>query len=46
MRHDLILLTADNDFVHAAAHCSLRVWKWVRLRRVLVLAIPTRLLSV
>jgi hypothetical protein len=27
IRHDLILLTTDNDFFHAAAHCSLNVWK-------------------
>ncbi len=27
IRHDLTLLTTDNDFVHAAAHCTLRVWK-------------------
>jgi len=27
IRHDLILLTTDNDFVHAAARCSLKVWK-------------------
>ena len=27
MRHDLMLLTTDNDFVLAARHCPLRVWK-------------------
>ena len=27
IRHDITLLTTDNDFVHAAAHCALRVWK-------------------
>lgn len=27
LRHDITLLTTDNDFVHAAAHCALRVWK-------------------
>jgi len=27
MRHHITLLTTDNDFVHAAAHCALRVWK-------------------
>jgi hypothetical protein len=27
IRHDLTLLTTDNDFVQAAAHCPLRVWK-------------------
>jgi hypothetical protein len=27
IRHDLTLLTTDNDFVHAASHCRLRVWK-------------------
>lgn len=26
IRHQLTLLTTDNDFVHAAAHCALRVW--------------------
>jgi hypothetical protein len=24
--HDLVLLTTDGDFVHAAGHCPLRVW--------------------
>jgi predicted nucleic acid-binding protein len=27
IRHRLTLLTTDHDFVHAAAHCTLRVWK-------------------
>lgn len=27
IRHRLVLLTTDNDFVYAAAHCALRVWK-------------------
>jgi hypothetical protein len=27
IRYDLILLTADKDFVLAASHCPLRVWK-------------------
>lgn len=26
IRHDLTLLTTDNDFVHAAKHCPLSVW--------------------
>lgn len=26
IRHELTLLTTDNDFVLAAAHCPLRVW--------------------
>ena len=26
IRHELTLLTTDNDFVHAAAHSALRVW--------------------
>jgi hypothetical protein len=30
IRHGLILLTTDNDFVLAARHCALRVWKGVR----------------
>jgi predicted nucleic acid-binding protein len=24
--HDLVLLSTDKDFVHAAKHCSLKVW--------------------
>ena len=27
IRHELTLLTTDKDFVQAAAHCQLRVWK-------------------
>ena len=27
IRYDLTLLTTDNDFVDAAAHCPLKVWK-------------------
>ena len=27
IRHDLALLTTDNDFVRVAAHCPLQVWK-------------------
>jgi predicted nucleic acid-binding protein len=27
IRHDLTLLTTDNDFVHAASHCALKVWQ-------------------
>ncbi len=27
IRHNLTLLTTDNDFVRAAMHCPLRVWK-------------------
>ena len=27
IRHSLTLLTADKDFVRAASHCPLRVWK-------------------
>lgn len=27
IRHSLTLLTTDNDFVRAAAHCELQVWK-------------------
>ncbi len=26
IRHDLLLLTTDLDFSHAARHCALRVW--------------------
>lgn len=26
IRHDLTLLTTDNDFTNAAKHCALRVW--------------------
>ena len=27
IRHDLTLLTTDHDFIHAASHCPLKVWK-------------------
>lgn len=27
IRHRLTLLTTDNDFIHAAVHCPLQVWK-------------------
>lgn len=27
IRHKLTLLTTDNDFVGAASHCALRVWR-------------------
>ena len=27
IRHRLTLLTTDKDFVHAATHCPLKVWK-------------------
>ena len=27
IRHGLTLLTTDQDFVHAAAHCRLKVWR-------------------
>jgi predicted nucleic acid-binding protein len=34
VRNDLTLLTTDQDFVHAAKHCPLRVWSTVlRARR-------------
>jgi len=26
IRHDVVLLSADKDFVHAAKHCPLRIW--------------------
>jgi predicted nucleic acid-binding protein len=26
IRHDLVLLSTDKDFAHAAKHCKLRVW--------------------
>lgn len=26
IRHELVLLSTDQDFVHAAKHCSLKVW--------------------
>jgi predicted nucleic acid-binding protein len=30
IRHDLMLLTTDNDFVLTARHCALRVWTKAR----------------
>jgi hypothetical protein len=27
IRHGLTLLTTDDDFIHAAGHCPLKVWK-------------------
>lgn len=27
IRHDLTLLTTDNDFVRAAPHCALQLWR-------------------
>lgn len=27
IRHELTILTTDNDFVRAAAHCKLKVWQ-------------------
>ncbi|HEY4942980.1 MAG TPA: PIN domain-containing protein [Rhizomicrobium sp.] len=27
IRHDLVMLSADRDFVHAARHCPLVVWQ-------------------
>ena len=27
IRHELMLLTTDKDFVQAAAHCPLRIWR-------------------
>lgn len=27
IRHELTMLTTDNDFTHIANHCSLKVWK-------------------
>ena len=35
IRHDVVLLSTDQDFVHAAKHCSLKVWssKGPRARR-------------
>ena len=26
IRHDLVLLSTDQDFVHASKHCDLKVW--------------------
>ncbi len=33
IRHDVILLSTDLDFVHAAKHCSLKVWSARATRR-------------
>lgn len=33
IRHDLVLLSTDNDFKLAAKHCSLRVWTPKMTRR-------------
>jgi predicted nucleic acid-binding protein len=33
IRHDLVLLSTDNDFKHAARHCTLRVWAPKATRR-------------
>lgn len=30
IRHELTLLTTDKDFIRAAAHCALRVWRQPR----------------
>ena len=27
IRHELVLLSTDNDFVHAARHCALDIWR-------------------
>ena len=27
IRHQLTLLTTDQDFTHAARHCRLRIWR-------------------
>jgi predicted nucleic acid-binding protein len=27
IRHELTMLTSDNDFTHIADHCALKVWK-------------------
>jgi predicted nucleic acid-binding protein len=27
IRHELTMLTTDNDFTHIASHCALKVWK-------------------
>lgn len=32
IRHDVVLLSTDNDFVLAAKHCPLRVWSPIPLR--------------
>lgn len=35
IRHDVVLLSTDQDFVHVAKHCSLKVWssKGLKSRR-------------
>lgn len=33
IRHELTLLTTDNDFTHAAKHCPLRIWQGKAKRR-------------
>jgi predicted nucleic acid-binding protein len=30
IRHQLVLLTTDQDFRHAAGHCSLKLWNHLR----------------
>ena len=30
IRHDLTMLTSDNDFLLAAQHCALKVWEPLR----------------
>lgn len=32
IRHDLVLLSTDQDFVHAAKHCRLKVWSTYYVR--------------
>ena len=32
IRHDMLLLSTDNDFARAAKHCPLRVWSATELR--------------
>jgi predicted nucleic acid-binding protein len=27
IRHDLTMLSSDNDFTHIAGHCALKIWK-------------------
>ncbi|MEO7242112.1 MAG: PIN domain-containing protein [Variovorax sp.] len=27
IRHELVLLSTDRDFIHAAKHCALRLWR-------------------
>ena len=33
IRHDLVLLSTDKDFVHAAKHCKLKVWSLKAAKR-------------